>query len=155
VVVDHRPAASVALEAAVVELLAQIARRQGARAARTPPRRLRNARARVHDAQGRESLAELAAAVGVHRAHLARAFRDHYGGTLGGFARRLRVERALRLLAEDDRPLAEIAMDTGFTDQSHMTRAVSAAAGISPGRLRALLRRERATLIQDPRPGAA
>jgi AraC family transcriptional regulator len=148
------PHAQVALDGAVAELFAQIARRRGARASRTPPGWLEEARTRVRDEGGRPALADLAAALGVHRAHLARAFRDHYGVTLGAFARRLRVERALRLLAVDDQPLAAIAADAGFADQSHMTRAISAATGSSPRRLVRTLR-ERATPVQDHDAGAA
>jgi AraC family transcriptional regulator len=142
-------AAALALEGAVAELLAQIGRRQGARAARIPPAWLESVRERVCDTEGRQTLPELATAAGVHRAHLARAFRDHYGVTLGSFARRLMVERALRLLADADRPLVEVAAEAGFADQSHMNRAVRAAVGESPGRLRAGRGTHRATPVQD------
>src|SRR5262249_45260163 len=111
---------------------------------------LEEARDRVHDEHGRPVLAELAAALGVHRAHLARAFHDHYGVTIGAFARRLRIERALRMLADDDQSLAGIAADAGFADESHMPRALTAGVGSSPGRLR-----QRATPVQDRGRGAA
>jgi len=148
------PSARVTLDGALAELLAQIARRRGARASRTPPRWLEEARDRVRDEHGRPALAELAAALGVHRAHLARAFHDHYGVTIGAFARRLRLERALRMLADHDQSLAGIAADAGFADQSHMTRAISTATGSTPRRLARMLR-ERATPVQDRDAGAA
>jgi len=148
------PHGRVALDGAFAELLAQIARRRGARASRTPPRWLEEARVRVCDDAGRPSLAELAATLGVHRAHLARAFRDHYGVTLGAFARRRRVEHALRLLGGDEFSLAAIAVEAGFADQSHMTRAIAAATGSTPRRLARALR-ERATPVQDRSAGAA
>jgi len=56
------------------------------------------------------SLTELAAAVAVHPAHLARCFRREYGQTVGEYARALRLEWAAEQLALDGAPLAEIAL---------------------------------------------
>src|SRR5262249_20564796 len=99
-------AAPLAFEELLDELLAQIARRRGARAFREPPPWLVTARVRVREAEGRVTLAELSGALGVHRAHLARAFRDHYGTTIGTYARRLRVQRAVAMIQLRDLPLA-------------------------------------------------
>jgi len=93
---------------------------------------------RVPDVPG--SLTELAAAVGVHPAHLARCFRREYGQTVGEYARALRLEWAAEQLALDDAPLAEIALRAGFADQSHFTRAFRRHAGVPPGRYRALVK---------------
>ena len=82
------------------------------------------------------SLAELADAVGRHPAHVARAFRREYGSTIGEYVRALRLERATALLAED-LPLARIAQDAGFADQSHFTRAFRRHTGLTPARYRA------------------
>jgi AraC family transcriptional regulator len=134
------PGAQARVDHLVAELVAQVSRRRRARAARIPPRWLAEARERLRAAEGRfPAVAELAAALGVDRAHLARAFRDHYGVTMGAFARGVRVERALRLLGDAARPLSDIALEAGFADQSHMTRVVAAATGATPARLRASL----------------
>lgn len=45
---------------------------------------------------------------------------------------RLRVGRAQRLLAETDLPLADIALTTGFADQSHFSRRFLELAGLQP-----------------------
>jgi AraC family transcriptional regulator len=37
------------------------------------------------------------------------------------------------LLADRRNSLAEVALDTGFSEQSHFTRAFRAATGVSPG----------------------
>jgi AraC family transcriptional regulator len=125
------------LDGLVAELLAQVVRRCGRRADPTPPPWLRHARELVHDAPlGPPPLAQLAAELDVHPVHLARAFRDHFGVTIGAYARRLRVERARRLLLHGDEPLARVAVAAGFSDQSHMTREVRAALGTTPARLR-------------------
>ena len=133
------------LDAAVTELLAQVSRRQGARSTGAPPRWLRLAREMVLDAApASHSLAAVAAAVGVHRVHLARAFRDHYGEPVGRATRRVRLQRALRLL-DGDMPLARVAAEAGFADQSHLTREVTRRFGLPPAKLR----HREATPVQD------
>lgn len=86
------------------------------------------------------SLRELAAAAGVHPGHLARTFRATFGVTVCEYSRGLRLEWAAQQLA-DDAPLAQIALDAGFADQSHFTRSFRAHVGVTPGRYRELLRR--------------
>jgi AraC family transcriptional regulator len=83
------------------------------------------------------SASELGAEVGVHPSHLARAFRAQYGDSLGGCARRLRLEWAAGRLARTDAPLVCIAADAGFVDQSHFTRAFKRHFGLTPARYRA------------------
>jgi AraC family transcriptional regulator len=80
------------------------------------------------------SVAELAS---VHPTHLAREFRRHFHMTVGDFVRRRRVEFACRLLLRSQRPLIEIAHETGFFDQSHFTRVLKNATGMTPASYRA------------------
>jgi AraC-like DNA-binding protein len=47
-----------------------------------------------------------------------------------------RLDRARRLLAHTDWPLAAIAAETGFCDQSHLGNSFTRVLGVSPGRLR-------------------
>ena len=102
---------------------------------------LRSARDLLHEREPDAlcSLTELAAAVGVHPAHLARCFKREYGQTVGEYARTLRLEWAAEQLALDETPLAEIACRAGFADQSHFTRAFRQHAGVTPGRYRKLV----------------
>jgi AraC family transcriptional regulator len=83
---------------------------------------------------------EVAAELGVHPAHLARVFRARYGESLGECARRLRLQWAAQELALADRPLAELAVEAGFCDQSHFTRAFGRQYGVTPARFRAMHR---------------
>ncbi len=53
----------------------------------------------------------------------------------------MRLDEGTRLLRETDLPLSEIALQTGWCDQSAFTRHFSRYAGISPGRFRALRER--------------
>jgi AraC-like DNA-binding protein len=88
----------------------------------------------------RLSLASLAAASGVHPTHLARAFRKHYGCTVGELQRELRVEYAMQRMSAGDTPGA-VAADAGFADQSHLTRTFRALAGNTPAAFRRAARR--------------
>jgi len=59
----------------------------------------------------------------------------------------VRTERAMIGLAElGDTPveLADLAVDAGFSDQSHMGREIRRVSGLSPGRLEALMRTDEA-----------
>ena len=85
---------------------------------------------------------DVARAVGVHPVYLARLFRRLHGCTLATYARRCRVEYAVRLL-EGDEPLAAVALSSGFFDQSHFTRAFQRIVGTPPAEMRRLLRRGR------------
>lgn len=81
-------------------------------------------------------LSEIANHVGKHPAHVARTFRRAIGCTIGTYLRHVRVSRACVLLATSNRPVVEIAADSGFTDESHLTRCMRAIFGTSPGRYR-------------------
>ena len=91
------------------------------------------------------TLADLAGAAGVHPGHVARAFRQHYGTTVGGALRDLRVAYAKQRLASAD-PLRDIALDAGFADQSHLTRTFRRVTGLTPAAFRRSLRSVRSTM---------
>ena len=69
---------------------------------------------------------------------LARTFRSHYGTTAGTYLREVRVRRAADALARSSATLSQIALDSGFADQSHFTRVFSAVHGLTPRRWREL-----------------
>jgi AraC family transcriptional regulator len=130
---------SLALEGLVLQLLAT-----AGRASDDPPRDstgwLDAARDLLHERMpDHPSLSELAAVVDRHPTHVARAFRREYGVTVAEYARRLRLDWAQAQLALEDAPLARIAIEAGFADQSHFTRAFRRHTGMTPGRYRARL----------------
>ena len=84
------------------------------------------------DLVGTPSLSELAAIVGLSRYQLLRRFEKVYGMAPFQWQRQVRTERA-RALIERGRGLAEVALDCGFADQSHMTRAFARHFGFTPG----------------------
>jgi AraC-like DNA-binding protein len=89
---------------------------------------------RLHDDVTRNvSLDELAATVGCSKFHLVRQFRTVTGVPPHTYQIGLRVRLARRLL-ERGVPVAETAVRSGFTDQSHLHRHFRARLGITPGR---------------------
>jgi AraC family transcriptional regulator len=86
-------------------------------------------------------LTELAYLAGIHPAHLSRSFHRHYGCTIGGYVRQLRVEFAGRQLAETDQPIAEIALEAGFAHQAHFSTAFKRQTGRTPAEVRRFRRR--------------
>jgi AraC family transcriptional regulator len=136
-------ATPVAVEGLVLELLALAWRQQRVeQAMHRAPRWLAQAREQLH-AQFRDPprLRDLARAAGVHPDHLARAFRQRLGVPVGDYVRKLRLEWATTRLGETDEPIAQIALDAGFADQSHLTRAFKRHAGLTPAEYRRALGR--------------
>ena len=87
------------------------------------------------------SLASLAGIAGRHPAHVARAFHEHVGMTLGEFARMQRVQFARKLLETSDARVSQIAARAGFFDQAHFSRSFRAIFGVSPSEYRRSRRR--------------
>lgn len=86
-------------------------------------------------------LIRLARALGVSPAHLSRTFRAHCDMTLSRYRNRVRVSRVLARIEEGEDDLAGLAVELGFADQAHLTRAVRREVGHPPGRLRELFSR--------------
>ncbi len=124
------------LDSRLWELLASMAT-TGERAAGTPPRWLALSCQRLQDQS--LPLTGLAAEVGVHPVYFARAFARWMGCAPSVFRVRAQLQRALPLLAKGH-ALADVAQAAGFSDQAHFSRTARAHSGLTPARLRALLR---------------
>jgi transcriptional regulator GlxA family with amidase domain len=134
-------AAESAVEALLYELCAHVAKR--APDDFREPAWLPGVDAMVRERfRGPLDLIAVASSVGVHAAHLCRTFRRFRGRTISDFMLGVRVQHVCRRLTESDDSLASIAMESGFTDQSHMTRIFKRITGYAPGAHR---RRERAS----------
>lgn len=140
-------AAPLAAEGLACELLAAASRgSRGEQPARRPPAWLSCAEELLHARIGdRIGLSELAHAVGVHPAHVARVFRARHGVSVGEYARRVRLAWAAAEIARGDTPLAAIAKEAGFADQSHFTRLFKRHVGMTPARYRAEAQRGNVT----------
>lgn len=82
------------------------------------------------------SLEQLAAAVGLSPFHFARVFRQATGMPPHAWLKQRRLDRARGLLKAGCAPL-EVAMQLGFSDQSHLGRQFKQAFGVTPGDYRA------------------
>lgn len=135
----HDSGAALALEGLALQLLAT-ADRAGAvpRGGDGPTTGwLATVRELLHDrVPATMSLQELGEAVGRHPSHVAREFRREYGATVAQYVRTLRLEWAAAALAASDVSVARIAIEAGFADQSHFTRAFRESTGVTPGRYR-------------------
>lgn len=127
-----------AVQGLVMEMVAEVSRRDRRVAAgRRAPRWLERAREILHEQAGvTPTLAGLASTVGVHPIHLAHEFRRFYRESVGECARRLRVEKVCRALAQTERPLSEIAAEAGFYDQSHLSNTFKRHTGLTPAEFR-------------------
>lgn len=89
------------------------------------------------DYASRLGLGTLATGAGVHRSHLARSFKEHFGMTAGEYLRRIRVAAALNDLQQSDLDASHVAFRNGFSDQSHMGRCFRRYLAETPGSARA------------------
>jgi transcriptional regulator GlxA family with amidase domain len=79
------------------------------------------------------SLATLAALCGLSVFRFATVFRRHYGVPPYRYLCRLRIAHAQHLLRQGAPP-AIVAMETGFFDQSHLSKHFKRLCGTTPGR---------------------
>lgn len=134
------------IEGLMLELLGTVERVGDGLALHPAPRWLAVVEQMLRDSyHAPPSLAHLAEAVGVHPIHIARAFRARHGCSASEYVARVRVEHACRLIASTRHSLAEIAVEVGFCDQSHLTKAFRRIMGATPARYRATLGARSAT----------
>jgi AraC family transcriptional regulator len=90
------------------------------------------------DAQLTEELGlvELAAIAGLSPHHFVEAFKISVGKPPHRYVIERRIQRALELLRDGDRTIAEIAHAAGFSSQSHLTANFRQVVGLTPGRFR-------------------
>jgi AraC-like DNA-binding protein len=80
----------------------------------------------------RISLDVLSTMAGLSPYHFARAFRQSLGTPPHGYLLQRRLERVKQMLRDSKLPLSEIAVATGFSDQSHMARHFRRLTGMPP-----------------------
>jgi len=134
---------AMAVESLLLEILSSLAREE--RSSSVAPPWLLRARDRIHDdPAARVTLAILAAEAGVHPVHFATTFRRFFGQPVAATIRQLRVELACRDLARSEAPIADVAIQAGFADQSHLGRALKQALRVTPAAYRSASRRNAA-----------
>lgn len=81
-------------------------------------------------------IGEWAASHGQSREHVSRSFEKLYGVSPAAYRADCRAKRAWRMIVAGDDSLAGVAVEAGYADQAHMTRAVTKLTGLSPRRWR-------------------
>jgi len=78
------------------------------------------------------SLDELSAQLNVHPVTISKYFPRYFSCTLGEYLRKLRIEKAVDLMQQEQMSLTELAYHCGFFDQSHFIRAFKLYTGFRP-----------------------
>jgi AraC-like DNA-binding protein len=87
----------------------------------------------------RLTLADLAGVACLSPFHFSRSFKQAVGVGPQRYVMHRRVERAKALMSRTDQPLAVIAREVGFADQSHLTAVFRREIGVTPAHFRAAL----------------
>ncbi len=131
------PFSNVAVEGLLLEMVAQSGRMTDSVSGEKAPPWLAIVRDMLHsNFRDNITIVNLANSANVHPTHMIRAFRKHFGCTIGNYLRRLRIDYACSQLLESQKTLVEIALDSGFADQSHFTVTFKRLVGVTPGRYR-------------------
>lgn len=83
------------------------------------------------------SLAEIADVAGLSVSHCAAAFRQSMGRPLHRYVLERRLDRARKLLIETDADIRQVAIESGFSHASHLSRHMRRVLNCSPASLRA------------------
>lgn len=135
---DMDPISALEIEGFVLVLLSELTREGSGK--QRKPLWLRQARELIHSRFKEQlSIAEIAQEVGVHPVWLASDFRRNYHQTVGELIRELRVNYASEQLRRTNMPLSAIALDAGFSDQSHFSNVFRRLTGMTPRQFRLAL----------------
>jgi AraC family transcriptional regulator len=127
------PVSALVFEGLLLHILATAHREHTIARGPRPPSWLQRAKDMMHDSMSQSpTMRTIAREVGVHPVHLCREFRRFFKTAPGEYLRHVRVEFAARLLREQDLPLSEIAITSGFADQAHFSRTFRRITNLSP-----------------------
>lgn len=104
--------------------------------------KIESAVTKIVDGDGRARIDTIARAANLGVRTLQTRFLAEVGLSPKEFARLLRLQATLRAL-DGDSALADVATDTGYSDQAHATREVKRVTGLTLSRLREGLKRDR------------
>lgn len=102
---------------------------------------LEDLRRLIEDLSDPQNISQLSEKLCLHRVYLSRTFKKYYSSSPVEFRKYVKVSAAFFDLVLTTKSLAGIAYDSGFSDQSHMTREFIKCLGDSPAQLRKLVKK--------------
>ncbi|MFD2942548.1 AraC family transcriptional regulator [Flavobacterium notoginsengisoli] len=78
------------------------------------------------------NLQDLATVLNLNPITISKHFPKYFGCTLGEYMRRIKINRSLPLIQTKENNLTEIALECGFSDQSHFIRTFKTQTGFLP-----------------------
>lgn len=78
------------------------------------------------------ALETLAGEAGLSPSHFSRVFKEVISKSPTRFVTEYRVEQARKMLRQGDRPMIDIALSCGFSDQAHFSRVFKQVEGVTP-----------------------
>jgi AraC family transcriptional regulator len=102
-------------------------------------RRLKQTLAYIEDHLSEDlSLSRIASIIGISPSHFKTLFRESAGVPVHQYVVQRRIERAKDMLMQGRLSIAEIALATGFSHQSHLARHMRRSVGLSPHAMKRL-----------------
>jgi len=130
---------AVSVASRLVSTHSSIARLPAAQNGGLGGRRLKQTLAYIEDHLGDDlSLSRIASVTGVSASHFKTLFRESAGVPVHQYVVQRRIERAKDLLMQGKLSIAEIALATGFSHQSHLARHMQRSVGLSPRAMKRL-----------------
>jgi AraC family transcriptional regulator len=99
---------------------------------------------------GDVSIEELAREAGLSPSHFSRLFKETSGDTPYQYVMDYRVEQAKKMLHDKSRPLIDVALHCGFSDQPHFNRIFKRLTGQTPREYRHALEQESSKISEAP-----
>jgi AraC family transcriptional regulator len=126
-----------AVEGLLLEMLAYVSRQHAPAVQRIPAWLVQVKQQLEETCEQGFSVGTLAKTADVHPVYLVTAFKRAFRSTPGEFQRQVRIRKAEQLMSKiPAMPLSEIALATGFYDQSHFSRAFRQVTGLTPSSFR-------------------
>lgn len=135
------PFSPLMVEGLSLEIFAEVFRKAGRAEAASGGDQITTILEVLHDQiEENLSLDDIAAATGMEKFVVSRAFKNATGVTVGEYQRNLKVQKAKDLLENSTLALAEVALAAGFYDQSHFIRVFRRETRTTPLKYRKIFR---------------
>jgi AraC family transcriptional regulator len=130
---------AVSIASRLISTHSSIAQHQAAQSGGLGGRRLKQTLAYIEDHLSEDlSLSRIALITGISPSHFKVLFRESAGVPVHHYVVQRRIERAKDMLMQGKLSIAEIALATGFSHQSHLARHMRRAVGLSPRAMKRL-----------------